>query len=67
METEILAGIFCFIDNVVQANILAATTTNEAAVNQVYNVAAGDRISLMQLFSTFEAAPLRAPTSYVRF
>jgi len=45
---------FCFIDNVVQANILAATTTNEAAVNQVYNVAAGDRISLMQLFSTLK-------------
>ena len=30
---------FCFIDNVVQANLLAATTQNPDAENQVYNVA----------------------------
>jgi UDP-N-acetylglucosamine 4-epimerase len=30
---------FCFIANVVQANLLAATTTNAEAVNQIYNVA----------------------------
>lgn len=41
---------FCFIENTVQANILAATATNESAVNQVYNVAVGDRTSLNQLF-----------------
>jgi UDP-N-acetylglucosamine 4-epimerase len=41
---------FCFIDNVVQANLLAATTENEAALNQVYNVALGDQTSLVELF-----------------
>lgn len=41
---------FCFVDNVVQANILAATTGNERAVDTVYNVAVGDRTTLNQLF-----------------
>lgn len=41
---------FCFVDNAVQANVLAATATNEIARNQVYNVAAGNRTSLNQLF-----------------
>jgi UDP-N-acetylglucosamine 4-epimerase len=40
---------FCFIENVVQANLLAATTEDEAAVNQVYNVAVGDQTSLNEL------------------
>ncbi|MCG8028781.1 MAG: NAD-dependent epimerase/dehydratase family protein [Candidatus Thiodiazotropha taylori] len=42
---------FCYIDNAVQANLLAATTTNPDATNQVYNVAVGDRTSLNQLFT----------------
>lgn len=42
---------FCYIDNCVQANILAATATDEKAVNQVYNVAFGERTSLNELFS----------------
>lgn len=41
---------FCFIDNVVQANLLAATTQSTDAVNQVYNVAVGDRTSLNELY-----------------
>lgn len=41
---------FCYIDNTVQVNILAATTTHADAVNQVYNVAVGERTSLNQLF-----------------
>jgi len=41
---------FCYIDNTVQANLLAATATNEEAANQVYNVAVGDRTSLNQLY-----------------
>ncbi|MGM8061430.1 SDR family oxidoreductase [Vogesella indigofera] len=43
---------FCFIDNVVQMNILAATADDNDAVNQVYNVAVGDRTSLNQLFAS---------------
>jgi len=41
---------FCFVDNAVQANILAATTT-ECSKNEVYNVAVGDRTSLNELFA----------------
>jgi UDP-N-acetylglucosamine 4-epimerase len=41
---------FCYVDNVIQANILAATTTNPEAVNQVYNVAFGGRSTLNQLY-----------------
>ena len=41
---------FCFIENVRQANLLAATSENSAATNQVYNVAVGDRTSLNQLY-----------------
>ncbi|MET0087430.1 MAG: SDR family oxidoreductase [Sedimenticola sp.] len=41
---------FCFIDNTVQMNLLAATTGNPEAVNQVYNVAVGGRTSLNQLY-----------------
>lgn len=43
---------FCFIDNAVQANILAATTDNPDAVDQVYNVAVGDRTTLNELFES---------------
>jgi len=42
---------FCFVNNAVQANLLAATTPNPDAVNQVYNVAVGDRTTLNELFA----------------
>ena len=42
---------FCYIDNVVQANILAAITDNPAAVNQAYNIAVGEQTSLNDLFA----------------
>ena len=41
---------FCYVDNAVQMNLLAATTTNPKAVNQVYNVAVNERTSLNELF-----------------
>jgi UDP-N-acetylglucosamine 4-epimerase len=41
---------FCYIANVVQANLLAASTQNTEAVNQVYNIAVGDRTSLTELY-----------------
>lgn len=47
---------FCYIENTVQANILAATTQNEDATNQVYNVAVGDRTTLNELFSAIKSA-----------
>jgi UDP-N-acetylglucosamine/UDP-N-acetylgalactosamine 4-epimerase len=47
---------FCYIENVVQANLLAATTQDPAALNHVYNVAVGGRTSLNQLFETLRDA-----------
>lgn len=42
---------FCYIDDVIQANILAAMTENEEALNQVYNIASGRRTTLNELFN----------------
>lgn len=47
---------FCYIENTVQANILAATTENQDATNQVYNVAVGDRTTLNKLFNAIKSA-----------
>jgi UDP-N-acetylglucosamine 4-epimerase len=40
---------FTYVDNVVQVNMLAATTSNRDAINQVYNVACGENNNLNQL------------------
>lgn len=40
---------FTYIDNVIQMNMLAITTTNSQAVNQIYNTAYGERTTLNQL------------------
>lgn len=45
---------FCYIDNAVQANLLAAVATADTK-NQVYNVAVGDRTTLNELFSAIKA------------
>ncbi len=45
---------FCFVENVVQANLLAATTTNPAALNQAYNIAVGDRTTLNELYQLLQ-------------
>ena len=42
---------FTYIDNAVQANIKALFTDNEEALNQVYNVAVGDRVTLLDLYN----------------
>jgi UDP-N-acetylglucosamine 4-epimerase len=41
---------FCYVDNAVQANLLAAMVDDTAAVNQVYNVALNERTTLNELF-----------------
>lgn len=46
---------FCYVANVVQANILAATTKNKDALNQVYNIAVGERTSLNELIRLIQA------------
>lgn len=46
---------FCFIENTVQMNILAATAEDEAK-NEVYNVAVGDRTTLNTLYQSIKTA-----------
>ncbi len=46
---------FCYIDNVIQINLLAATAQDEAK-DEVYNVAVGDRTTLNELFSSIKDA-----------
>lgn len=46
---------FCFVNNAVQANLLAATVDNAEAVKQVYNVAVGDRTTLNELYAQLKA------------
>jgi UDP-N-acetylglucosamine/UDP-N-acetylgalactosamine 4-epimerase len=46
---------FCFIENTVQMNILAATATDDAKDN-VYNVAVGDRTTLNDLYKAIQSA-----------
>jgi UDP-N-acetylglucosamine 4-epimerase len=41
---------FCYIDNVLQANLLAATAEGDGVTGEVYNVAYGDRMTLNELF-----------------
>ncbi|HXH19994.1 MAG TPA: NAD-dependent epimerase/dehydratase family protein, partial [Chitinophagales bacterium] len=41
---------FTFVENAVQANILAAFTKNKKAINQVFNVAVGESYSVSQLY-----------------
>ncbi len=45
---------FCYVDNTVQANLLAATTDNDSAIDQVYNVALNDRTSLNTLYKMIQ-------------
>jgi UDP-N-acetylglucosamine 4-epimerase len=46
---------FCFVENAVQANVLAAVATDQDALNQVYNVAYGERTTLNELFELIRA------------
>lgn len=46
---------FTYIDNVLQINQLAALTRNPDAINKVYNVAFGGRVSLIEMFETLKA------------
>ncbi|WP_291318773.1 SDR family oxidoreductase [Desulfonatronospira sp.] len=50
---------FCFIDNCVQANILAAVTQNPEATGKVYNVAFGQQTTLNELFELIKEMAAR--------
>jgi UDP-N-acetylglucosamine 4-epimerase len=54
---------FCYVDNAVQANLLAAVVDDAAAINQVYNVAVDDRTTLNRLFQMLrDAIAARIPS-----
>ncbi len=61
---------FCYVQNVVQANLLAAMTQEPAAINQIYNIAFGGQTTLDELFvmirmllaASYPAALDRKPT-----
>lgn len=57
---------FCYIKNTIQANILAATTDNEEAKNQVYNVAVGDRTTLNDLFGAIRDELNKNNVTYIK-
>ena len=45
---------FTYIDNVLQMNYLAMTTKNPAAINQVFNTAVGDRVTIKEMAETIK-------------
>lgn len=57
---------FNYIANAVQANLLAATTENTAALNQIYNVAVGGRTDLNQLFNMLTETLAKNEVNYTQ-
>ena len=55
---------FCYVENVVQANLLAGTIASAEAVNEVYNVAVGERTTLNDLFKLLRASLARRDPRY---
>lgn len=56
---------FCYIENVVQMNVLAATAIDDAK-DEVYNVAVGDRTTLLDLFNALNSALNNNGKKYIR-
>ena len=56
---------FCFIENTVQANILAAQPLMRRK-NQVYNVAVGDRTTLNDLYAAIQVALFENSINYAK-
>jgi len=57
---------FCYIENTVQINILAAMVSKPEAINQVYNVAVGDRTSLNQLYELIQNKLMKRVGSLIK-
>ena len=45
---------FCYIDNVIQANLLSALTDSSESLGQVFNVSCGEQISILQLYQSIK-------------
>ncbi len=46
---------FCYVENAIQANLLAATAQSKGAGNEVYNIAVGDRTTLNNLYESMRS------------
>lgn len=46
---------FTFVENAVQANILGLTTDNQEAMNQIYNIAFGAKITINELYNSIRS------------
>lgn len=57
---------FCYIENAVQANLLAAVSTSDQTRDQVYNVAFGGRTTLNQLFAALQKSLATNGVTYAR-
>lgn len=57
---------FCFIENTVQANLLAATVEHVDALNQIYNVAVSGRTTLNVLFEQIRSALASSDIVYMK-
>jgi len=55
---------FCFIENVIQANILSAVANQKDSLNQVYNIAVGGRTTLNELFNALKVTLGEVGVSY---
>ena len=65
---------FCFVENAVQANLLAARTEDETALNRVYNIAFGEQTTLTRLvalirhsLATLSHERIEAKVTYAEF
>ena len=47
---------FCYIENIIQANLLAGTATAPEALDQAYNIAVGERTTLNELFHLLQTS-----------
>lgn len=54
---------FCYVENVVQANLLAATAEDATAINQVYNIGLGRRTTLNELYEFLKTSLRRKDPS----
>jgi len=55
---------FCYVENVLQANLLSGTVSSAEALNQVYNIAVGDQTSLNELFEALRTSLSRRDSRF---
>jgi UDP-N-acetylglucosamine 4-epimerase len=55
---------FCYVENVLQANLLSGTVASKEALNEVYNIAVGDQTTLNALFEALRASLSRRDSRF---